>query len=83
MKVFAIALTALIATTLSSQAKDVTVTLDDKEQEALRQIFDLALRGGGLRVSGNVTYFMGKLTTTPDEPKSTPVPTKDITAPKP
>jgi hypothetical protein len=78
MKVLAFALFALLASPVV--AKDVTVTLNDKEQEALRQIFDLALRQGGLRVSGNITYMMQKLTSPPEAP-ATPVPTEDVPAP--
>lgn len=80
MKRIAIALLALLAT--PAFAKDVSVTLTDEEQTALRQIFDLALRQGGLRISGNVSYLMQKLAPPEPAPTSTPVPTQDIPAPK-
>lgn len=34
--------------------------LDDKEKQALGQVFDLALKQGGIQIISNVNYFISK-----------------------
>ena len=42
-------------------AKDVSVTLTDKDQQVLRALFDLALKQGGMAALGAVTYLNAKI----------------------
>jgi len=51
----------MIATPVS--AKDVTITLDDREQQALVQVLDSATRTGGLAATQGTLYFYNKLQT--------------------
>lgn len=63
----------ILALTLISTpalASDITLTLNDKEQQVLLSLLDLAVRQGGVRVAGNAAYFMEKLQA--DVPKTLP-----------
>jgi ABC-type sugar transport system substrate-binding protein len=44
-------------------AKDITLTLNDQEQQAFIQLVDQATRTGGLQVTQTTVYFYNKLQT--------------------
>lgn len=67
MKINLILALTLIST--PALASDITLTLNDKEQQVLLSLLDLAVRQGGVRVAGNAAYFMDKIQP-PDEKKN-------------
>jgi hypothetical protein len=44
-----------------TQAKDITITLNDKEQQIMRGVFDLALKQAGLQALGAVQFLSSKM----------------------
>ena len=65
-KCILIAAVAMLASS-SAQAADVTIKLNDQEQNALLQLLDLAAKQGGVRAAGAVSFFVNKLQK-PDAP---------------
>jgi hypothetical protein len=51
-----------------AHAKEVTITLNDNEVQALLALLDLAAKQGGMRAAGPVTHFAKKLQPTPAAP---------------
>jgi hypothetical protein len=60
-------------------AADVTVTLNDEEQNVLRQLLDMATKAGGLQVAPAALHFARKLEAAQAAPK--PAPKADAVAP--
>jgi hypothetical protein len=54
-----------------AQAKEVTVTFNDSEVQALLTLLDLAAKGGGIRAAAPVAHFAKKLQPTPEAPTDT------------
>jgi hypothetical protein len=42
-------------------AKDITMTLNDREQQAFLQMLDQATRAGGLQATPSTVYFLNKI----------------------
>ena len=72
----ALMIAALLAAigTSTANAKDVTLTFTDQEQNALGQLLDAAVKGSGLAMAGPAAYFQKKFTDAAVEPKSVPLP---------
>jgi hypothetical protein len=51
-----------------AHAKEVTITLNDNEVQALLALLDLAVKEGGMRAAGPATYFAKKFQPTPAAP---------------
>jgi hypothetical protein len=70
---YAIPLIALLLATPAS-AKDITITLDDKEQKVFLAILDAALKAGGLASMDAIAQFVVKyrdaLKPAPEAPKA-------------
>ena len=64
----------LVLSTTTVLAKDITITLNDQEQVAFRQILDLALKSQGTGALQAVILFMQKMTeaAAPAVPTNTP-----------
>lgn len=76
MKKFAIALCVLCGVgpfARHAYAADVTIKLNDQQQQALLTLLDLAAKSGGARVAPAVSYFLQQLATpaTPAAPAET------------
>jgi hypothetical protein len=56
-------LLAALALASAAQAKDIAITLDEREQQALVQVLDSATRSGGLAATQGTVYFYNKLQT--------------------
>jgi hypothetical protein len=54
-----------------AHAKDVTVTFNDSEVQALLALLDLAAKEGGIRAAAPVTHFAKKLQPAPELPTDT------------
>lgn len=72
---------------VAGNAKDITLTLSDQEQQAFLQILDLAARQGGVKASGNISYFAQKIAReqklAPGEMMPMPERKPDTSPPKP
>jgi hypothetical protein len=54
-----------------AQAKEVTVTLNDSEVQALLALLDLAAKEGGIRAAAPVAHFAKKLQPVAETPTDT------------
>lgn len=63
MRLPIIAFASAIALASAAQAKDVTIILNDQEQQAFVQVMDAATRAGGLAATQGTIYFYNKLQT--------------------
>jgi hypothetical protein len=75
---YALPLIALLLLATPAAAKDVTITLNDQEQQAWAQLLDQAVRAGGLQSAPNALRLYMKLQ---DALKAVP-PSKAPEAPK-
>jgi hypothetical protein len=62
---FAVAFCFLCGLLSNHAHADVTITLNDKEVQALLALLDLAAKEGGIRAAAPVTHFASKLQGTP------------------
>lgn len=77
------AIAAATAMATPAVAKDVTITLNDVQQQALLQVLDRATRDGGLAAANNgTTYFFNLLKQAVDAANAPVVPVA-APAPKP
>lgn len=69
-----IALAVVLAGTVLVQAKDITLTLNENEVSAFKQVLDVATRAQGMQIAPLAVYLTNKLNAAENPPPPPPPP---------
>lgn len=67
----------VLASATLTQAKDIVLPLNEREQTALRELLDLATKAGGLTSAPAAVHFANKMQALQQQAEQPPLPPSD------